>query len=189
MGGRPRRLSGRVSQPGRSPRPLGAPKTGRNPCVQARSSHSKAKSLWAPGTDVIRSVVISQLGASGGRPGPILNHADPPADTGVADQAGRDVEPIHRALPRAPTLRKPCVQADLRAGARPPRPLGAPQNRPQSLCSSQIHPVEGKIPLGTGNRRDPSCTADADLGGRRGLAPRVGQAGLAGSGRPRRAPP
>jgi hypothetical protein len=56
-------------------RPIRAPSTGRNPCVQARSGRGRATPFWAWVTDVMRCP-LARLGALGADPGLVLNRAD-----------------------------------------------------------------------------------------------------------------
>ena len=162
LGGAPR-----SPPPYHSPfRALPCPRTGRKPCIQARSGSRPASPFWARKARE-KPCLASRIHPLGGRPGPILNTADHPSLSARVRDPGRDEGAGDRALPRAPPSRKPCVQADLAAGARPPRPLGAPQNWPRTLCSSQIQPVDGTF--GHQEQGDAS-QAEHILGAREGWA-------------------
>ena len=148
----PERAAIPVFKPDRAPRPA-SPFWARKPRTIRPSSRLKTHRAWGPtGRDQSRQA----------------------SATARLTTAGRDSEPLNRALLRAPTTRNPCVQADLAEGPRLPCPLRAPRNGPQTQCSSQIRRPRRKSLWARKTRGDASDNANAgprrprDLGGRRG---------------------
>ena len=125
------------------PRPLNRPQSLCSSQIRARDAKNP---FWAPQPHVLADP-HSRLGASGGRPGPILNRGDHrPIPTRLIKR-GATIELIAEPLrhPRPPAIAvfkpNPAEGAPL---VEPPR---SPINSPQSLCSSQICATGAKNPF------------------------------------------